>query len=207
MLKSFTAASCIAAAGIATALTVSSSPFTPEAHAQEAVDAFTVDAVHSSVYFELPYANGVAVAAGRFNEIAGTFNLNSENPSNSTLSFTINAASIDTNNESRDRHLRSPDFFNAGRFSSITFTADRFESSGGNTFKVTGDLTMLGETKTITVDVTKVGEGTGRSGEPVQGMSSVFTIQRSDFGMNYGIEAGSLGDDITVTVHAYGQKR
>lgn len=200
-----TASALVAAAAFTTIALLPSgnSAALPAALAQSSQGSYAVDAVHSSVQFELGYWQGVAISTGRFNEFTGAFNFDSDNPSASTLNFSINAASIDTNNEGRDRHLRSPDFFNTGRFSSITFESKQIRKQG-DTFKVTGDITLLGETKEITVDVTKVGEGSGRGGEPVQGISSEFTIKRSDFGMDFYVDNGALGDDVTVIVHAYG---
>ena len=207
MIRSAVVVSSAAAfVGLATlTATTGSVPGAPSAFAQAAEGAFTVDAVHSSVDFELGYGGNVGVSTGRFNEFAGSFNFDSDNPSGSSVSFTINAGSIDTNNEGRDRHLRSADFFNVGRFSAITFESTAVRSTGDDTFAVTGDLTLMGETKAITVDVTKVGEGTARGGEPAQGITAVFTITRSEYGMTYGVENGSLGDEVTITVHAYGK--
>lgn len=198
-------AAAAACTGIAVLSGDHSTPFAPAAVAQDSSDAFNVDALHSSVQFELGYGGGVGVATGRFNTFEGNFNFDADSPSASKLSFSIETASIDTNSEDRDKHLRSPDFFNAGRFDTIRFTSQSVRLQG-DTFKVTGELSLLGETKTVTVDVMKIGDGASRSGSPAQGIKSVFTITRSDFGMNYGVANGALGDDVTITVHAYGVK-
>lgn len=203
MLKVVLAAGAVATAAVVTTLPLAAAP-TASAQAEQS-GAFAVDTVHSALNFSLGYSQGVSEFAGRFNQFSGSFNMNSDNPSASVLEITVNAASIDTNNDDRDAHLRNPDFFNTALHKNITFVGESFEKTGENTFNVTGELTMLGETKTITAKVTKLGEGEGRRGGQVQGIKSVFTITRSEFGMNYGVDNGALGDEVTITLRAFGR--
>ncbi len=170
-----------------------------EAAPGAAVNAFTVDAVHSSVVFRVKHMNA-AYFYGAFKEVEGSFLLDPANPSASSISVTVAADSIDTRNEGRDKHLKSQDFFSAAEHPKITFTGKSFEKTGeenGETaFKVTGDLTMLGKTREIVATVRHTGQGQGRGGKEVGGMETKVTIKRSDFGMDYMVGKG-LGDEVT----------
>jgi len=159
---------------------------------------FELDAVHSSVIFSIKHM-GVANFYGRFNSIDGSIHWDNDNPSNSRVHLSIPAASVDTGNDRRDAHLRNPDFFNAPEFPTIDFSSTRIEEKDG-VYHVTGDLSMHGVTKPITVELRKTGTTTHRSGRALVGMESKFTVKRSEFDMNYGIEAGALGDEVNLII-------
>lgn len=168
-------------------------------------DELKVDSAHSSVIYKISHL-GVTNFYGRFNKVTGTFAFDPANPSSATFDITIDADSIDSNNKQRDDHLRNSDFFNTKQFPKITFKSKDVRKAGSG-FDLAGDLTLLGQTKPITAKLAHT--GAGDKGERMgyrSGFEAVFTFKRSDFGMNYGIEGGMLGDEVTVTVAIEGAK-
>lgn len=157
---------------------------------------WVVDPVHSSVVFKVKHANA-AWFKGTFDEIAGTVSLDPTKPEAGSVKLAIPVASVDTNDQKRDDHLKAADFFNYKENPDITFTSTKIAAKG-DALAVTGELSMAGKTKPITIDVAKVGEGEFY-GKRV-GYTTTFTIQRSDFGMTYGVENNALGDAITLMV-------
>ena len=166
-------------------------PAHPIAPTALAADSFTLDPVHSSVMFRIEHM-GVSNFYGSFNDVSGSYTLG-ENPS---FNFTIKTESIDTRNEGRDKHLKSPDFFNAVEFPTITFKSTSVEKAGDN-LKVTGDLTMHGVTKPVTAELKFWPAKETRQGVK-GGFETMFTIKRTDFGMNTYVTEGALGDEVTV---------
>lgn len=193
-----TAASLIAvAAPQTTGSTAPAAPRNASASDTLATGAYTLDAAHSSMVFSVRHM-GVANFWGRFNKIDAKVDLNPEHARGGSISITIDAASVDTANQRRDDHLRNPDFFNAKEFPTVTFTSTMIERRDGH-FRVTGDLAMIGTTRSITVDLKQTGKATHpRSGSPLIGLEADFTIRRSDFNMNYGIEQGALSDEVRL---------
>jgi len=112
--------------------------------------------------------------------------------------------SLDTHNAKREQSLKSPDFFDAKQFPTLTFKITKVEGSG-DMLKVSGDLTIHGVTKLLTVDFKKGGEGKGVFGEMRGGGETRFTIKRSDFGMNF--EQGEIGDEVAVILSVEGVKK
>jgi polyisoprenoid-binding protein YceI len=163
--------------------------------------AYKVDSGHSSMAFNIKHMN-VAYFYGRFDKISGSFDLNKAKPEASTLEVTIDADSISTANDKRDGHLKSQDFFSTKEFSTLTFKSKSVKSAGENKYEVTGDLTLRGQTKPLTVTVEDTGRGAGRTGE-VAGLRTTFTIKRSDFGMNFMVGKG-LADEVEITVSLEG---
>lgn len=168
-----------------------------------AADTFKVDAVHSFVLFSVQHL-GIANTYGRFNDISGTVVFDRENPSKSSVELSVPVQSLDTNNSIRDKSLKSPDFFDAKQFPTMTFKSTRVEGSG-DTLKVSGNLTLHGVTKPVTVDFKKGGEGKGVFGEMRGGGETRFTIRRSDFGMNF--EQGEVGDEVDIILSLEGIKK
>lgn len=161
---------------------------------------YKVDPVHSFVVFRIRHLN-VGNAYGRFNEPTGTVTYDSGNPEALAFDLTIQAEKVDTGHQGRDAHLRRADFFDAKQFPTITFkstAAKKAADQEGEKYEVTGDLTLHGVTKPITVTVAKVGEGPGQRGAQLSGWETRFTIKRSDFGMNF--MQGPLGDEVTLVV-------
>lgn len=168
-----------------------------------AADTFKIDPVHSSVGFSIMHL-GVTNVYGRFNDISGTVVFDKDNAANSSVELTVPIESVDTHAAKRDQHLKSPDFFDAKQFPTMTFKSTKVEASG-DTLKVTGDFTLHGVMKPLTVEFKKGGEGKGMQGEIRGGGETRFTIKRSDFGMKF--MAGALGDDINIVLSLEGVKQ
>ena len=153
--------------------------------AKAAAGAFVVDPVHSTAVFRVGHL-GIAAMWGNFNEPTGSFTIDLANPSASVIDISVSAEKVDTANEGRDRHLKSPDFFNAKQFPTLSFVSKSFEKTGEGTFSVSGELTMLGVTKPVSLVLTYLGEGETRQGYKA-GFEAKLTIKRSDFGMTFGL--------------------
>jgi polyisoprenoid-binding protein YceI len=166
-------------------------------------DTFKVDPIHSSIVFSIKHF-GVTDFYGDFKEISGTVSFDATDASKSSVELSVPVASLDSRNEKRDQHLKSPDFFNAAQFPAITFKSSKIEGSG-DSYKVTGDLSIHGVTKPITVDFKKGAENKGGKGEVRSGGETRFTIKRSDFDMKF--MAGPLGDDVNIILSLEGVKQ
>ncbi|NOS99055.1 MAG: YceI family protein [Phycisphaerales bacterium] len=160
-------------------------------------ETFKIDDTHSSVVFRIKHMN-VSYFYGRFNKIEGRFTLEDGDAAGNSIEIEVDASSVDSKNEGRDRHLKSPDFFNAKQFKTITFKSTAIKSAGEGKFEVTGDLTLHGVTKSVTVPVERVGKGPGREGGTIAGFEAVFTVKRSEFGMEF--MNGPLGDEVRLMV-------
>lgn len=163
-------------------------------------ETYQADTAHSSVVFRVKHMN-TSYAWGRFNDITGTFSLDKANPAEIKLAFQVKTESIDTANAKRDQHLKGPDFFNAVQYKTISFVSKSVEPDG-DAYEVTGDLTLHGVTKPVTVKLTPSGEGAGPGGGRIAGIEATFLVKRSDFGMNKMV--GPVGDDVTVIVSVEG---
>jgi polyisoprenoid-binding protein YceI len=154
---------------------------------------YAIDPTHSRIGFVARHAM-VTKVRGSFNEFEGTGTFDAEDPSRSQLSLTIKTASIDTRNADRDGHLRNNDFFAVEEHPEITFVSTAVEQLDGETFRVTGDLTIKGVTKPVTVDF----EYTGTAVDPFSnvrlGLEGRTTINRKDWGVNWNaaLEAGGV---------------
>ena len=163
-----------------------------------AADNYKIDSEHATIIFKVEHY-GVGNAYGRFNDPTGTVVLDKADPSKSSFTFEVKTENVDTDNEKRDAHLKSPDFFDAKQFPTITFKSKSVKADGDK-FQVTGDLTLHGVTKEIVVPITKTGEkDTGRAGYRT-GWEANVSIKRSDFGMTYGLEQGSIGDQVDLVI-------
>lgn len=166
-----------------------------------AADTYRVDPVHSAVIFRIQHL-GVSDAFGRINDPSGSFFLDEADPGKNSMEISVNTHKVDTANDKRDKNLRSPDFFNVEEFPPISFKSREFEKTGVKTYRITGDLTMLGVTKPLTVTATRVGSGKDPWGRYRTGFTTEFTIKRSEFGMDF-LMSG-LGDDVHITVSVEG---
>jgi polyisoprenoid-binding protein YceI len=158
---------------------------------------YRIDPVHSFIIFRVKHLN-TGFAYGRFNTFSGTFVVDERNPANSSIELEIDANSVDTGNSQRDDHLRNPDFFNTRQFPKITFKSTRVRKINDTTVEVQGDLTMRGVTRPITARVTFTGKGRNQRGQEIIGFETTFTIRRSQFNINYGLNGG-LDDEVRVT--------
>ena len=165
------------------------------------VTEYKVDAVHSSVVFRIKYQD-VGYVFGMFREFGGDFVFDEENPENSSFDFTIAADSVFTNQERRDDHLRNPDFFSAEEHPEITFESTEVTHRGGDTYEITGDLTMRGTTKEITMLADDTGSRLGENQEFRRGFLTTFAVDRMDFGVDFDPEG--LGQIVRVTLAVQG---
>jgi polyisoprenoid-binding protein YceI len=164
-------------------------------------DTFKLDPAHSEVVFQVEHM-GVSKVFGRFDAIQGTFSLD-DDASKVSFEATIPAESVDTGVAPRDKHLKSADFFNAKQFPDITFKSTAVKKSG-DSFEVTGDLTLHGVTKSITVTLAKVGQAEVQ-GKERAGFDGQFTVNRSDYGMTFMV--GPVGDEISLWINLEGVKQ
>jgi polyisoprenoid-binding protein YceI len=171
-------------------------PFAPTSTPRGPND-WTVDKVHSSVVFKVKHANA-AWFKGTFDVVEGSVTLDPAAPESGKVTLRIPVDSVDSNDKTRDEHLRNPDFFNSKENPDITFKSTKI-AKDGDKLAVTGELAMAGKKKEVTIPVEKTGEGEMR-GTRIVGFSSTFTIKRSDFGMTYGLAQSALGDDITLMI-------
>jgi polyisoprenoid-binding protein YceI len=155
---------------------------------------YAIDASHSVVLFKAQHF-GAGYTYGRFRGVSGTIDLAGKK---SSVSISIDAASIYTAQRKRDGHLKSPDFLNVKQFPKITFKSTKV-SKRGKIFSVTGKLTLHGVTKTITVKMAKTGEGKNKmSGKQLVGFEGTFSIDRTAYGMKKLI--GPVSKKITLTI-------
>jgi len=180
------------------ALSVSVAIQSTDAQTTQPSGTYEADLAHSSVYFRIEHA-GMSLTYGRFNKIDGQFTLDG---GDSSFSFMVAADSVDTANKKRDDHLRGPDFFNAKQYPAITFKSKSVKHSG-KTYKVTGDLSMHGKTKEITIDVKLHGAGKA-FGKQRAGVNAEFSIDRTDFGMTYGVDKGVVGKQVDMFISIEG---
>lgn len=166
-------------------------------------DTFKIDPVHSSVIFNIKHL-GVTNFYGDFKEVTGTVTFDSADPSKSSVELSIPVESLDSRNPKRDQHLKSPDFFNAAQFPTLNFKSTKIEASG-DVYKVSGDLTIHGVTKPVTVDFHKGAEAKGQQGEVRSGGETKFTMKRSDYGMSF--MQGALGDEVNIVLSLEGIKQ
>lgn len=162
---------------------------------------YKVDADHSGVGFTIRHF--VSNVPGRFRDFDGVVKYDKQNPAASSVEFTVKAASIDTGNNDRDEHLRGPDFFDVQKFPTLTFTSTKVAAKDADTLDVTGNLTMHGVTKQITIPVEVLGSVKTPNGEKA-GFESSFTVNRKDYGIvwNRVLDAGGsvLGDDVKINI-------
>ena len=154
---------------------------------------YTIDPTHSRIGFVARHAM-VTKVRGSFNEFEGSGHLDAEDPSKSSLRLTIQAASIDTRNADRDGHLRSNDFFDMENHPEITFVSTDVDQVDSEHFRVTGDLTIKGVTKPVTVDFEYTGAAVDPFGNHRVGFEGKTTVNRKDWGVNWNaaLEAGGV---------------
>jgi polyisoprenoid-binding protein YceI len=167
------------------------------------ISTWNIDKVHSSIDFAVKHMM-FSTVKGRFGEFSGEINLDDQNLPDSSVNVEIQTSSIDTRDAGRDGHLASPDFFDAEKFPTITFTSTNVEAAKGDEFKVSGDLTLHGITKQVVMTVEQTGRGMSPFGFPVTGFSATTKISRKEFGLewNAALETGGVlvGDDIKISI-------
>ncbi len=167
-----------------------------------AADLYTIDPAHTSIVFSAAHS-GFSFTYGMFRKASGSYVIDKTNGANSRFRLNIDASSLDTNNQERDKHLRSADFFNVQQFQDITFETTRCVVSNtqdGIIYQLTGNLTIHGVTKQVNVPLRMLGEGPGPYKDQRTGFLCQIELKRTDFGMNNLLENNLVGDAVGVTV-------
>jgi polyisoprenoid-binding protein YceI len=164
-------------------------------------EAYQVDPVHTSVLFRVKHL-GVAFVYGRFNAPTGSFMFDESSSANNSIEVQVNTKDVDTAVEKRDKHLKSPDFFNAAEHPLVSFKSTAVKKLSNNTYEVSGNLTLLGNSRPLTVKALDTGSGQDPWGNFRRGFETSFQIKRSDFGMNFML--GGVSDEVEITVSVEG---
>jgi len=177
------------------------------------VSTWQIDPNHSLVEFSAKHMM-ITTVKGRFGKVSGTITVDERNPDRSRVEAEIEASSIDTRTDQRDHHLRSADFLDVENYPTITFRSRRVEGTSkqpGDEFRISGDLTIRGTTREVTLDA--VYEGTGKDpwgGERVS-FSANTKIDRRNFGLtwNQALEAGGIlvGNEIKISIEVQAVKQ
>ncbi|MBL9141125.1 MAG: YceI family protein [Phycisphaerae bacterium] len=157
-----------------------------------------VDETHSLALFRVHHL-GASQFWGRFNDVDGSFTFTPGTAEGMKFDIAIKTESVDTGADKLDQHLRSPDFFAAKDFPTMTFVSKSAKKTGENTYDLSGDLTIRGTTKPIVAKLEYTGTGEFGMGKK-SGFEATFTIKRSEFGVSYMLDKGALGDDVRVVV-------
>ena len=200
----------IAAGAIAIAAAFTGIPHGPKPAAATTVPSltapaatkWTIDKPHSMVKFSVNHMV-VSEVEGSFKSFDGTFENNKPDYSDGKISFTIDVSSLSTDNENRDKHLKSDDFFNAEKFPTIKFESTSFTPLGNNKYKLAGNLTIRDVTRPVTLDVTYGGTITTQ-GKTKIGFKATTTVNRFDYNLkwNKATETGGLvvSKEVEITV-------
>lgn len=165
------------------------------------VSVYKIDPVHSGISFKIRHF--INKVPGVFDQFSGEIHFDKENPANSKAVATITVASVNTRNDDRDAHLQNEDFFTISEYPEITFTSTDWETTDDdNTFLVTGDLSMVGQTKPVTMEVSFLGEMEGR-GKIRSGWEGTTTIDRTEWGMGYGTPAVGKNVEVELNIQAH----
>jgi polyisoprenoid-binding protein YceI len=167
-----------------------------------AADTYKLDPVHCSAAFRVKHLN-VSYIYGLIDKPEGTIVVDDADPSKTTFDIPLKAANLNTGEPKRNEHLKSPDFFSAQEFPTLSFKSTAVKSAGDNKIEVTGDIMIHGQTKSITVTLEKIGAAKTPMGDRC-GYAGEFTIKRSEFGMSKMLEA--VSDEVTIMVGLEGKK-
>ncbi len=182
-------------------LFVAASALSLASAALAASETYKIDPVHSSVGFKVRHL--FSSVNGKFTKFDGTFTVDADAPEKSSVTATVQTASIDTAEEKRDGHLKTAEFFDVAQFPEITFKSKSVKSTGKDTADITGDFTMHGVTRELTLRAQFLGKGKGMKGEISGWHLSSGPIKRSDYGLkwNKAIEGTAVvGDDVEITI-------
>lgn len=191
----------LSAAALLLAGAVALSPVETRAEPAE----FVLDPDHTYITFFVSHL-GFADLAGMFLESSGSFSYDEEAKELKSAQITVKTDSVFTNHDERDGHLKSADFLNTGEYPEMTFVATKAEKISDTEGKITGDLTLLGVTKPIILDVTfnKAGNYPFGDGHYALGFDATGSFKRSDFAMSYGVDGNIVGDEIKLVIGVEG---
>ena len=164
---------------------------------------WALDSTHSHIGFSVSHMV-VSSVGGRFKQFSGKVELDDANLTKSQVDISIKADSLDTDDAKRDEHLRSPDFFDAKKFPTLSFKLTKIVKAGGKKYKLSGDLTIHGVTKSVTLDAELSDAIKNPWGKMVRSVKLTGKIKRADFGLKWNktLDAGGVlvGDDVTLDV-------
>jgi len=162
------------------------------------VETFQVDPRHSAAQFAVRHL-GISTVRGVFTKVSGTVQCDPSDPSKTVLEVSIDAASIDTRVDLRDKDLRSPNFFDVEKYPALTFKSKHVETQGKGKMRIAGDLTMHGVTKEVVLQVDGPnGPINDPHGNRRMGASATTLISRKDFGVNGALD--TVADDVVITI-------
>jgi len=165
--------------------------------------AWNIDATHSQATFSVRHMM-ISTVKGQFNVLSGQLHIDEANPGNSWVEAEVDATSVDTRDEKRDGHLRSPDFFDVATYPKITFKSTKVEHVGESGYKISGGLTMHGVTKPVTFEAEYHGQLKDVFGLQRAALTAKTTINRKDFGLNWNValETGGvmLSDKVAIEI-------
>ncbi len=161
--------------------------------------------MHASVNFRIKHL-GYSWLYGRFNDFGGTFSFDEAKPEEAKVDVTIKTDSLDTNHAERDKHLRSADFFEVDKFAEAKFVSTGYKPKGDGTGTLTGDLTLKGITKPLTLDVKETGAGDDPWGGFRRGFEGSGKFALADYGMNFDLGPASKEVELMLSVEGVKQK-
>ncbi len=164
---------------------------------------YAVDSGHSFVEFRIQHL-GYSWLYGRFNTVAGKFNYDADNPEASSISITIDPASVDTNHEKRDAHIKGEDFLDVAKYTNASFTSTKY-TGDAQAGELEGTLNVHGVTQPITISIEKLGEGEDPWGGYRAGFAGTTTLDRKDFGMDYDLGPKSWVMEIELGIEGIKQ--
>jgi len=179
------------------ALVITGLAFSSLASVQASVETYDIDPVHTWVGFTVSHF--FTKVPGYFSKVKGTVIADRDHLTNSTVEAVIEVASITTNTKMRDDDLRSTNFFAAAKFPAMTFKSQTWKSTGGDTYAVTGVLTMKNVAKEVVLKVTSLGFGPGMKGAAISGWEASVTLDRRDF--DIAADQGMIGNSVDIVIH------
>jgi polyisoprenoid-binding protein YceI len=188
---------CAAAALGALALALGAAP-------ARAAEPYKVDPVHATAIFRIKHLS-VGYTWGRFNDVTGDFTWDDANPAGISFDLHVKPESIDTHNDKRDQHLKGPDFFNVREYPDIAFKSTQVRALEANNYEVTGNLTLHGVTRPLTLRLEHTGAGKDPLGMYRRGVETTLVIRRSDFGIK--ALPDGVGDEVRIMVSIEGVRQ
>jgi polyisoprenoid-binding protein YceI len=169
---------------------------------------YELDPAHTTIAFFVEHV-GYAKTLGQFLRTSGGYTFDAATNSLSSLNVAVETESVDTHHEARDRHLRGGDFLDSAAHPTMTFSADGARRTGERTFVVTGELTLLGTTRPLTLQATLNKNAPDPIGDraDVMGVSARGSLKRSEFGMTYGVADSLVGDDVEIVIEIEARRR
>ncbi|SFD84905.1 Polyisoprenoid-binding protein YceI [Chitinophaga sp. CF118] len=159
---------------------------------------WSVDKAHSRLSYGVTHL-GIAESEGNFKAFEAKITSAKEDFSDAVIEVTVDVKSISTDNEMRDKHLQGPDFFDAEKYPTLTFKSTSFKKVGAKNYKVTGDLTLHGVTKSVVLDAVLGGTTVNPMSKKTEvGFQFTGVIKRSVFGIAAGMPAAMLGEDVSI---------